>query len=111
MERAGLYPPLYRESYDAVGYSVTVVLIDEPRSPLWDLVSGWIDRNGPITNSVVCRLGKLHKVKASRMLKRWSELGLLHMSEGKGWKNRVYIKSGATLKTPPLISGLDEINR
>jgi ATP-dependent DNA helicase RecG len=111
MEHAGLYPPLYRESYDAGGYSVTVVLIHEPRPPLWDLVSEWIDCNGPISNSVVCGLGKLHKVKASRMLKRWSELGLLQMSEGEGWKNRVYAKSGAALTAPPLISGLNEINR
>lgn len=89
---AGLYPPQYRESSGAAGDSVTVVLISDPRPPLWDLVSDWIDRNGPIGNAVVCRLGDLDTVKASRMLKRWTDLGLLRALEGRGRRNRAYGK-------------------
>jgi ATP-dependent DNA helicase RecG len=100
MERAGLYPPRYYESSDAVGDSLSVVLMSEPRSPTWDLVSEWIDRNGPIGNSTLCKLGKIHKVKASRLLKRWTELGLLRMSAGAGWRNRVYAKAGANVENP-----------
>lgn len=111
MERAGLYPPQYRESSLAAGDCLTVVLITEPRPSLWDLVSDWIDRNGPIGNSTLCRLGKLHKVKASRQLKKWMELGLLQMSEGQGWRNRVYAKANPKGEdAPELISVLPEIN-
>src|SRR5689334_12979061 len=90
MERAGLYAPLYRESSGAAGDSVTVALLSDSKPPLWDLVCDWIDRNGTISNAVVCRLGGLDTVKASRVLKKWVELGLLHVLHGHGRKHRVY---------------------
>jgi ATP-dependent DNA helicase RecG len=95
MQGAGLYPPQYRESSLAAGDCLTVVLLTEPKEPLWDLVSEWIDRNGPVGNSIVCKLGGLRAVKASRMLKKWAESGLLRMSEGTGKRHTVYTKASA----------------
>jgi ATP-dependent DNA helicase RecG len=48
MAQRSLYPPLYRESELAAGSVVTVVLMCDSKPPLWDAVSEWIDRNGPI---------------------------------------------------------------
>ena len=96
MERAGLYPPQYLESSLAAGDCVTVMLMSVPKHELWDAVSYWIDENGSICNSAVCALGKLSTDKASRLLKKWADLGLLQRAEGRGRKNRVYLKTGAT---------------
>ncbi len=111
MQDAGLYPPQYRESSLAAGDCLTVVLLTEPKDPLWDRVSEWIDRNGPLSNSTLCRLGKLHKVKASRQLKKWTDIGLLQMSESQGWRNRVYAKTNPIPgDVAELISDVPEIN-
>ncbi len=111
MERAGLYPPQYRESSLAAGDCLTVVLMTEPKDPLWGLVSEWIDLNGPIGNSTLCQLGGLNKVKASRALKKWTALGLLQASESQGWRNRVYAKTSACPASDrELISLPPEIN-
>ena len=92
MERAGLYPPLYRESSGAAGDSVTVILLSDTKPPSWDLVSEWIDRNGPIGNAVVCALSGLDTVKASRLLRKWTEIGLLRALEGRARRNSRYEK-------------------
>ncbi len=99
MERAGLYPPQYRESSGAAGDSITLVLLSDPRPALWDLVSDWIDRNGPIGNRVVCRLGKLDTFKASRALKQWMELGLLQGLEGRSRRDTRYGKIATTVES------------
>lgn len=105
MGRAGLYPPQYRESSGAAGDCVTVVLLNDPRLPLWDLVNDWIDRNGPIDNAAVCRLGKLDTVRASRMLKKWTELGLLRVLEGRNRRDTVYTKLGVAEHSEGPFSG------
>ncbi len=104
MERAGLYPPVYRELSGAAGDSVVVTLMSDAKPQLWDLVSEWIDRNGPIGNSSVCKLGTLDTVKASRMLKRWTDLGLLQALEGRGRRNRVYGKAHAATQSDELFA-------
>ena len=96
MERAGLYPPQYVESSLAAGDCVTVVLMSVPKHELWDAVSHWVDENGSIGNSTVRALGKLSTHKASRLLKKWAELGFLQRAESRGRKNRVYLKTGVT---------------
>lgn len=104
MNNAGLYPPLYLESSVAAGDCVTVVLLNEPRPPLWDLVSNWIDENGSIGNSTVCTLGNLKTEKASRLLKKWADLGFLQIAAGRGRKNRVYVKPGVMMSGDPLFA-------
>ena len=107
MERAGLYPPQYLESSLAAGDCVSLVLMNAPKHKLWDAVSDWIDENGSVGNSAVCALGELNTDQASRLLKKWADLGFLVMAEGRGRKNRVYQKTGTTLPatsylhTPP----------
>lgn len=105
MECAGLYPPQYRESSAAAGDLVTVILLSEPKLPLWDLVSDWIDGNGPISNSVVCKLGNLDTWKVSRLLRRWKDLGLLQVVDGRGQHNRTYEKVAAAGKDEESFAG------
>jgi ATP-dependent DNA helicase RecG len=97
MHDAGLYPPQHWESSLAAGDCLTVVLMTEPRHELWDEVSNWIDEKGFIGNSVVCTLGKLNTERASRLLKKWADLGFLRTVEGRGRKNRIYVKAGAAV--------------
>lgn len=99
MDRAGLYPPLYRESVQAAGDMLTLVLINEPKIPLWDAVSDWIDRNGPVNNATVCQLGVLDRARAFRTLKHWTELGLLEPVPERGPRNAAYRKRTPSLET------------
>jgi ATP-dependent DNA helicase RecG len=111
MERAGLYPPLYRESSSAAGESVVVTLMSDPKSRLWDLVSEWIDRNGPIGNAQVRTLGGLDRSKASRFLKRWEQLGFLQPLQGRGRRNTAYRKVNATTNSDGLFAEPSAHNR
>jgi ATP-dependent DNA helicase RecG len=92
MAQCRLYPPLYLESEEAAGDLVTVVLMRDSKAPLWDAVSDWIDHHGPIGNAVVCRLGGLKTVKASRMLKLWTDMGLLRVVGSGDRRHRSYHK-------------------
>jgi hypothetical protein len=57
-----------------------------------------IDRNGSIGNSAVVALGQIDSSQATRLLSRWTALGLLQVVEGRGRKNRIYRKCGVTAK-------------
>jgi ATP-dependent DNA helicase RecG len=92
MAQSGLYPPQYRESVIAAGNTVTVTLLNDSRPVLWEQVSDWIDRSGPIANCDLCALGRLDTLKASRMLKRWVDQGLLEPLPGRGKRNTAYRK-------------------
>jgi len=92
MAQRSLYPPLYRESELAAGSVVTVVLMCDEKPPLWDAVSEWIDRNGSIGNAVVCRLGGVNTQSAFRLLKQWTDLGMLEAIPGRGRLSIAYQK-------------------
>lgn len=77
MAAAKLYPPQYRQSPDAAVESVTVTLLNLERPSVWDEVSDWIDRNGPIGNAKLREIAKLETLAASRQLRNWVSQGLL----------------------------------
>lgn len=77
MAAAKLYPPRYSQNTDAAVESVMVTLLNLARPSLWDVVSDWIDRNGPIANSKLCEISDLDTLAASKQLRRWVEQGVL----------------------------------
>jgi ATP-dependent DNA helicase RecG len=92
MRANNLYPPMYRETTATAQPSVTVTLLNEERPPMWEQVSDWIDRNGPIGNSDLCAIAGVDTLKASKMLKRWVEQGVLFADPERGKRNMVYFK-------------------
>jgi len=92
MRAANLYPPFYNENRAAAQPSVTVSLLNEERPPIWEQVSDWIDRNGPLANSDLCQIAGVDTLKASRMLKRWVEQGVLLRDDSAGKRHTVYRK-------------------
>lgn len=92
MRAANLYPPFYSENRAAAQPSVTVSLLNEERPPIWEQVSDWIDRNGPLANSDLCQIAGVDTLKASKMLKRWVEQGVLLRDDSAGKRHTVYRK-------------------
>ena len=92
MRAANLFPPLFRESRDEALSSVVVTLLNEERPPIWEQVSDWIDRNGPIANSELCRIASVDTLRASKMLKRWVEQGVLQRDDSGGKRHTIYRK-------------------
>lgn len=92
MRAGNLYPPQYREQRDQAQEAVVVVLLNEERPPVWEQVSDWMDRNGPISNSALCGIASLDTLKASRQLQRWVSQGLLVSDDRRGKRNTVYRK-------------------
>jgi len=110
MRASNLYPPQYRELRDRAQPAVMVTLLNEERPPMWEQVSDWIDRNGPIANGDLCRIANVDTLKASKMLKRWCEQGLLVANTSGGKRNTTYSKPTVESRsgTPaPLTSLLD----
>jgi hypothetical protein len=109
MAQCRLYPPLYRESELAAGDLLSVVLLRDSKPPLWDAVSDWIDRNGPIGNSVVCRLGGVGTQSAFRFRSsglNWDSWSLYPVEAGETWHTR----SAFGPRTCRLFSALRENN-
>lgn len=106
MRAANLYPPFYSETRDAVQPTVIVSLLNEERPPIWEQVSDWIDRNGPLANSDLCRIAGVDTLKASKMLKRWVEQGVLLRDDSAGKRHTVYLKpvQGGELDAAPSLS-------
>lgn len=104
--RAGkLYPPQYRELREQALEAISVTLRNEERPPVWEQVSDWIDRNGPIANSDLCAIAELDTLKASKLLKRWVEQGLLEADASRGKRHMVYHKpAGEGYAQPGLLS-------
>lgn len=92
MRAANLFPPLFRENRDAAQASVVTTLLNEERPPVWEQVSDWIDRNGPIANSDLCGIAGVDTLRASRMLKRWVEQGVLQRDDSGGKRHTTYRK-------------------
>ncbi|TAM61754.1 MAG: hypothetical protein EPN49_06230 [Rhodanobacter sp.] len=92
MRAGNLYPPQYRELRDQAQEAILVTLLNEERPPIWEQVSDWMDRHGPIANSDLCQIAGLDTLKASKMLKRWVEQGLIVADPSRGKRNMVYRK-------------------
>jgi len=92
MRAANLYPPFYSENRDAAQASVVVSLLNEERPPIWEQVSSWMDRNGSLANGDLCQIAGVDTLKASKMLKRWVEQGVLLRDDSAGKRHTVYRK-------------------
>lgn len=92
MRAANLFPPFFAENPDAAQPSVVVTLRNEVRPPIWEQVSDWIDRNGPLANNDLCRIAGVDTLKASKILKHWVEQGVLMKDASGGKRNTVYLK-------------------
>lgn len=100
MRAENLYPPQYRELSDQAQEAISVTLLNEERPPIWEQVSDWIDRNGPIANADLCKIARLDTLKASKQLKRWVDQGLLMADPTRGKRNMVYRKPSVGNKSP-----------
>ena len=92
MAAAHLYPPQYRQTVETAVEGVTVTLLNESRPPAWVEVSDWIERNGPIANSDVCRIARVDTLRSSKMLRGWVDRGLLEPLPGRARSNAAYRK-------------------
>lgn len=84
-----------------------MTLLNEERPPIWEQVSDWMDREGPIANSDLCQIAGLDTLKASKMLKRWVDQGLLVADPSRGKRNMVYSKPGRQASGDLLAGGAD----
>lgn len=112
MRAGNLYPPQYRELRDQAQEAILVTLLNEERPPVWEQVSDWMDRHGPIANSDLCQIAGLDTLKASKMLKRWVEQGLIAADPSRGKRNMVYHKPAASPdeSTPGLLASDEDNN-
>ncbi len=92
MRAVGLYPPLYLTRPALDRDAVLVMLLNEERPAVWEQVSNWIDRHGYINNRALCRIAEVDTLRASKMLKRWVEQGLLVMDTSQGKQKTLYRK-------------------
>jgi len=93
MQKSGLFPPMYRELREHAQEAVVVSLSNEEQPPVWTQVSDWIDREGPISNGVLCEIASLDTLKASKLLKKWVAQGLLVADQTRAKRNMVYSKA------------------
>ena len=77
MAAAKLYPPQYSQNTETAVESVTVTLLNLARPSVWDEVSDWIDREGPIANSKLRDISGMDTLAASKQLKTWVAQGVL----------------------------------
>jgi ATP-dependent DNA helicase RecG len=111
MRDSSLYPPQYFELRGQEQKAVRVTLLNEERPPIWEQVSDWMDRNGPISNRQLCAVSGLDTLKASKLLKRWVEQGLLEADSTKAKRNMRYFKtSDSDGEERQFLSGPAEIN-
>jgi len=96
MRLNNLFPPMYREIRDQAQEAIIVTLLNEECPPMWEQVSEWMDRNGSIGNADLCLITGLDTLKASRVLKRWVDQGLLISDPSRGKRNMVYFKPVAS---------------
>ena len=95
MRENNRYPPQYRVKDTETQQAIVLTLLNEERPSVWEQVSDWIDRNGPIGNRDVCKITGMDTLKASKQLKLWLEKGMLESNPVLGKRNRVYNKPSA----------------
>lgn len=108
MASAHLYPPQYRQLTETATESVTVTLLNLERPTIWDEVNDWIDRNGPIANGDLCRIGGMDTLKASKLLRAWVEQGLLEPLADRAKRNMAYIKPARHIEQLNLLSDTED---
>lgn len=77
MSAAKLYPPQYSQNTEAAVEHVTVTLLNLVRPTVWNEVSHWIERNGPIANAQLREIAGLDTLAASKQLRAWVAQGVL----------------------------------
>lgn len=110
MKANNLYPPFYEELTGQAQGAITVKLMNEERPPIWEQVSDWIDRNGAIGNAELCNIAQLDTLKASKLLKRWVDQGVLMPDPTKAKRNMVYrkcLQNSSLAQVDFLSAGLD----
>jgi ATP-dependent DNA helicase RecG len=91
MKEGGLYPPSYSVQHQSAIPTVMVRLLNEERPEAWEMVSAFLDKQGVIKNEDLRKITGLDTLRASRLLKSWTEKGLLTM-RGTGKKHVTYHK-------------------
>ena len=96
MDKAGLYAPIFRAPPDLPREAVMTVLLNEARPTAWVQVEARARKHGSIGNAEVRAILRTDdSVRASRMLRRWVEAGLLVPVEPESAKkDRRYRLSG-----------------
>jgi ATP-dependent DNA helicase RecG len=108
MAAAKLFPPKYQQSTDMANESVTVTLLNLARPSMWDVVSDWIERNGPIANSKLRDISGLDTLAASKQLRNWVAQGVLVALPAPSRQQARYTKPELlTMAHDSLSSGLD----
>jgi len=100
MDSMGLYPPVFEEYDESNRQSVLVRISNEAKLSEWELVKDFLDTHDTISN------GELRKIlnqtanenyKASRMLTKWVETGLLRIKNPEaGTRSRRYCLACST---------------
>jgi len=113
MRTSNLYPPQYRELRGDAQQAISVTLLNEESPPIWEQVSDWMDRNGPLSNAELRQIAEIDTLAASKQLKRWVDQGLLVADQTRGKRNMVYHKlvEGVSWEGPDLLSEPLENNR
>lgn len=108
MAAAKLYPPQYTQNTDTAVESVTVTLLNLVRPTVWDEVSDWIDRQGPIANSKLREISGLDTLAASKQLRNWVAQGVLVALPTASRQQARYTKPGLLVAPGDSLSlGLD----
>jgi ATP-dependent DNA helicase RecG len=100
MREKNLFPPQYQEIRSQSQEAVSVTLHNAEMPPIWEQVSDWMDRNGPICNSDLRKITGLDTLKASKQLKDWVEQGLLVNDPAQSKRNMVYRKPASDSDAP-----------
>ncbi|MDR3425747.1 MAG: ATP-binding protein [Alphaproteobacteria bacterium] len=106
MDAAHLYPPQYRQNSELMSECVVVTLLNAERPSIWNEVSDWVERRGPIANADLCKISKIDTLRASKLLRIWVEQGLLEPLPGRAKRNMAYIKTGRSVEQVELLSGV-----
>lgn len=109
MREANLYEPLY-VPVEHSPHSVLVVLWNMQKIEYWDVVSGYLDKNGSITNVQARKItGISDTLKMSRLLKEWVEKRLIEKM-GSGKRSAVYVKPGHDISKSLFSQGIENRN-
>lgn len=77
MEKQNLYPPIFF-TYPLYEDSVNVVLFNEDQPTEWEKIRKYLEKNKYIDNKVARDISGIVQVhKMSRLLRKWSDKGLI----------------------------------
>jgi len=101
MEKQNLYPPIFF-SYPLYEDSIKVALFNEEQPTEWEKVKKYLEKNKYIDNKVARDIsGIVHVHKMSRLLKKWTDKGLIIKIEAESKNPR---------DTKYKLSNIDEMN-